>query len=61
MGGTEPGQERYEVARITIVKYLQDDDVRISTEYSEDLALIDALGMLRLSEDTVIRDFMEDD
>ena len=53
--------ERYEVARITIVKYLEDDDVRISTECSEDLALIDALGMLRLSEDTVIRDFMEDD
>ncbi len=59
-GAAEPMTERYEVARITNIKFIEDGDVRISTECSDGLALIDALGMLRPSEDTVIRDYMED-
>ena len=29
--------ERYEVARITMIKYIEDDDVRIRTECGDDL------------------------
>jgi hypothetical protein len=51
----------YEAARITIVKVVTDDDVQVRTDWTDDLALIDALGMLRFSEDTVIRAFMGGD
>jgi hypothetical protein len=50
----------FEIAKITITKFLEDGDVRVITEWS-DLALIDALGMLRFAEDTVIRGFMGED
>jgi hypothetical protein len=50
--------ESFEVARITVTKVIEDDDVRVYTEWSDDLALVDALGMLRFAEDSVIRDFM---
>jgi hypothetical protein len=54
-------ESRYEIARITIIKVIEDDDVVINTDWSDGLALVDALGMLRLAEDTVIRGFMGED
>ena len=51
-------------ARITIVRTLTEDDVLDTVEAvtpdGDDLPLTEALGMLRLAEDTLIRDRMED-
>lgn len=49
-----------EIARITIIRQLTDDDVidhvaAVDPE-GDDLPLTEALGMLRLAEDTLIRD-----
>lgn len=53
------------LATITITKTLTADDVLVFCDATcpdgEDLALIDVLGMLRLAEDTFIRQAMGDD
>lgn len=59
------GPDGMEVARITIVRTLTDDDVVdyvIATDTNgDDLPLTEALGMMRLAEDTIIRERMEDE
>lgn len=57
--------EGMEVARITIVRVLTDDDIidRIDAVdgNGDDLMLTEALGMMRLAEDTLIRERMSDE
>ena len=49
------GYEPMEVGRLTITRVLDDEDGdTVRVEVSEGLTLIEALGMLRLSEDTLI-------
>lgn len=54
-----------ETARITIVRVLTDDDLIDTVEAvspdGEDLPLTEALGMMRLAEDTLIRERMSGD
>lgn len=51
-----------EVARILIVRTMTEDDILDAVEATdpdgEDLPLTEALGMLRLAEDTLIRERM---
>ena len=53
------------VATVTITRYLTDDDDIIRVEAvdvsGENLPLVEALGLLRFAEDSVIRDRMEAD
>lgn len=57
-----PDPEGVEVARITITKLVQDDDITIYADTTpNDVPLVDLLGMLRLTEDTVIRQTMGED
>lgn len=52
-------------ARIEIIRFLtEDSDVLVWSGVDgsdEDLALVETLGMLRLTEDTAIRELMGDD
>lgn len=52
----------FEAARITIVRTVTEDDildeVTAQTPDGDDLSITEALGMLRLAEDTLIRDRM---
>jgi len=50
-----------EIARITIVKSLFEDDVVIRTLRSDDLPLVDALGMLAFSQAMIVRDYLGED
>lgn len=54
-----------ETARITIIRRITDDDlldyVAAVDPEGEDLPLTEALGMMRLAEDTLIRDRMGED
>lgn len=54
--------EPIEVARVEIVRSIGDDgdtlSVRAVVNGGDTLPLLEALGMLRLAEDTVIRDAM---
>lgn len=56
--------EGLEVARITIFRRLTDDDtldyVEAVDSAGNDLPLTEALGMLRLAEDTLIRERMDE-
>lgn len=63
---TDDGEpEGIEVARITIVRRLTNDDsidfVEALDGSGNDLPLTEALGMLRLAEDTLIRERMGDE
>ena len=50
--------DSFESARITVVERVTDDDVTVDVEYDGDLPLVHALGLLRLAEDTIIRERM---
>ena len=56
------GKNKFVVAKIVIKRIMTDGDDTIwysaIDESGEDLALVQTLGMLRLTEDTVIRDRM---
>ena len=50
----------YEMSRITIVKTIEDDDRNtpaIGVNYSGDMTLFDAVGMLAFVQATVLEDF----
>lgn len=54
-----------EIARVTIIRHISDEDVidqveAVDTE-GDDLPLTEALGMMRLAEDTLIRERMDDE
>lgn len=57
--------EGVEIGRVTIVRYLADegvmDSVTAANGEGEDLPLTEALGMMRLAEDSLIRSRMEND
>lgn len=57
--------EGMEVGRVTIVRRLTDegvmDAVTASDAEGDDLPLTEALGMMRLAEDSLIRSRMEDE
>lgn len=64
MSGPELPEGSVEVARITIVKTFDDDaegGAAIYTSYSENLPLVDALGMLAFSQAMTVRDYLGDD
>lgn len=49
----------YETARITITRALGDDGSdQHCVEYSDDLGLVETLGLIELAKDTIIREFM---
>lgn len=54
-----------ELARITVVKSVTDTDCLVFVDATcpdgEDIALVEALGMLELAKDTLIRQAMGDD
>lgn len=55
----------FALATITITKTLTEDDVLVFVDATcpdgEDIALIDALGMIELAKDTLIRQAMGED
>jgi len=59
-----PGRDPVEIARITIVKTYDDDadgGEAIFTAYSENLSLVDALGMLAFAQAMTVRQYLGDD
>lgn len=61
---TDEDGDQVEMARITIVKTFDDQadgGMAVTTTYSENLALIDALGMLAFATQMTVRTYLDDD
>lgn len=59
----DPSEEDFEVSKIEVIKYIDKTTGKLGlkTTYSEDLGLIDALGMLSMSQHYAPQDFEEGD
>jgi hypothetical protein len=50
-----------EVAKVTVTKTLTPDDVVVDIDLSDDLAIIDAVGMLAMAQHTLLDDRGDDE